>query len=193
MRRQREHGMSKHRYGSHVCQVQGYAFWKQVHGNKAMPYTANDRSFVLLTWDGNGCRVFSAIGRSTLPHENSFTFFSCSVMEGPCSYFYSLLSDSDCFTAVWLRIPFLIIFTFLLIFIAALVGINTVLCSYGKNNQEFTPKFVSTVCLLSAKFCPWLSAVSVCYRYNLTLPAPRSGRFLLNHPHIFLYPFSGVS
>ena len=96
-----------------------------------------------LTRDGNGCRVFSAIGRSTLPHENSFTFFSCSVMEGPCSYFYSLLSDSDCFTAVWLRVPFLIIFTFLLIFIAALVGINTVLCSYGIKQPSVHPQ----VCL----------------------------------------------
>ena len=47
VRRQRKHGMSKRRYGSHVCQVQGYACWKQVHVNEAMPYTANDRSFVL--------------------------------------------------------------------------------------------------------------------------------------------------
>ena len=67
MRKQCEHGMSKHGYGSHDCRVQGYACWKQVHMYKAALYTANDWSFVLLTRDGNGCQVFSAIGQSTLP------------------------------------------------------------------------------------------------------------------------------
>ena len=116
MRRQCEQGMSKRGYGSHDCQVQGYACWKQVHGNEAMSYTANDRSFVLLTRDGNGCRVFSAIGRSTLPHENSFTFFSCSVMEGPCSYFCFLLSDSELFHSLMAARTFFIYFYLFVVF-----------------------------------------------------------------------------
>jgi hypothetical protein len=153
MRRQREQGMSKRGYGSHDCQVQGYACWKQVHGNEAMSYTANDRSFVLLTRDGNGCRVFSAIGRSTLPHKNSFTFFSCSVMEGPCFYFISYFLTQNCFIAVWLRIFFLSFFLFLLSFHSRTFRYKYCTCSYGINNQEFTPKFVSTVCLLTTKFC----------------------------------------
>ena len=76
-----------------------------------------------LTRDGNGCRVFSAIGRSTLPHENSFTFFSCSVMEGPCSYFYFLLSDSKLSHSLMAACTFFIYFYFL-------VDIHSRTCRY---------------------------------------------------------------
>src|SRR6202789_1559895 len=79
MRRQREQGMSKHGY---VCQVQATQDGSKLTGRWLRITFTMVRSFVSLTRDGNRCRVFSAIGQSTLPHENSFTFFSYSVMDG---------------------------------------------------------------------------------------------------------------
>jgi len=82
MRRQREQGMSKRGYDSHVCQVQATQDGSKLTGRWLRITFTMVRSFVSLTRDGNRCRVFSAIGQSTLPHENSFTFFSYSVMDG---------------------------------------------------------------------------------------------------------------
>src|ERR1700679_2358597 len=116
MRRQREQGMSKHGY---VCQVQATQDGSKLTGRWLRITFTMVRSFVSLTRDGNRCRVFSAIGQSTLPHENSFTFFSYSVMDGTffsCSKIYFTLSDSGLFTASRLRLPFLPFSLFLLIF-----------------------------------------------------------------------------
>jgi hypothetical protein len=92
------------------------------------------RSFVLLTRDGNGCQVFCAIGWRTLPHKNSFIFFSYSVMKKPFLFshlffvtFFRLKTVHSLMAACTFPL-------FLLIFIATLLGINTVLCSYGINN-----------------------------------------------------------
>ena len=117
---------------------------------------------LLFFWRRMGMDVeyFLLFGQSTLPHENSFTFFSCSVMEGPCSYFYFLLSDSELSHSLMAACTFLFIFTFLLTFIAALVGINTVLCSYGIKQPRVHPQ-VRLYC--SAWYCPVLPSFLLSY------------------------------
>src|ERR1700678_2691960 len=119
MRRQREQGMSKRGYDSHVCQVQATQDKSKLTGRWLHITFTMVRSFVPLTKDGNRCRVFYAIGWRMLPQKNFFTFFLVYVMEGPYSLFLFSFHCSVCSrisTAARLCLLFPSFSLFLLIF-----------------------------------------------------------------------------
>src|ERR1700678_585059 len=95
MRRQCEQGVSKHKYGSHVCQAQAMQDGSQLTGIWLHITFTMVRSFVSLTKDGNRCQVFYAIGWRTLPQKNFFTFFSC-VCHGRTLFFVLVLVSLLC-------------------------------------------------------------------------------------------------